>query len=192
MLKGQVPAVNKMVRFGGGVVAAAAALAGVTVAPAMADGPGSTPLATGPTVGASLLQLPDGNWGVAMGATGFPAGAKIRLVVKVVSQPGTTASKSFDATTSPSTYCPGYAPCMVYPAGSIVPPATIALEYPLASVGGTAQVGVAKCSDSLAAYGETFDGTISSPAVSLTIPACTTGGIGGTGGNGRTPRPLPM
>ena len=54
-MKGQVPAVKKMARFGGTVLAASAALAGVGVMPAAADGPGSTTIATGPTVGANLM-----------------------------------------------------------------------------------------------------------------------------------------
>ena len=109
-----------------------------------------------------------------------------------MSQPGTWFSQSYSATSAPSTYCPGYAPCVVYPAGSIVPPATIPLEVTQLSGGVWTTIGLAHCGDALAAYGETTDGAISSTAIALTVPACTTGGGIGSGGGGRPPGPRPM
>jgi len=188
-MKGQVPAVKKMARLGGVLVAAAAALAGVGVMPAAADGPGSTTIATGPTVGADLMMLPDGNWSVVMGATGFPAGEHVALVVRSASFEDW---RTFRTTSAPSTYCPGYAPCVVYPAGSIVPPATIRLEVTDFVDGVRTTTGQAHCGDSLTVYGTGQDSVVTSPTVTLTVPACTPGGIGGGSGGGRPPKPLPV
>lgn len=182
-------------RLGGVLVAAAVAVAGVGVMPAAADGPGSTTIATGPTVGASLMLLSDGNWSVVMGATGFRPGSTVDVGVKVNGH-NPFWIRSARATSAPSTYCPGYAPCVVYPAGSIVPPVTVPLEWGLNSVDGVKQISLVNCGDSLAAYGVEEYTDISSPTVALTIPACTTGGTGtggGTGsGGGKPPKPLPM
>jgi len=187
-----VPAVKTMARLSGVLVVAAAAVAGVGALPAVADGSGSTTVATGPTVGANLAMLPDGNWSVLMGATGFPTGTPVRLVVRSDSF---VDWDTFRTTSTPSTYCPGYAPCVVYPAGSIVPPVTVRLEATQRVDGVQTTTGQARCGDSLTVYGVTDDGTVSSPAVALTVPACSTGGTGGTGGGtggGRPPKPLPM
>jgi hypothetical protein len=189
-MKGRVAAVQKAARFGGVMGVAALALVGVGVVPAAADGPGSTTIATGATAGASLVLLSDGNWGVAMGATGFAAGGPVVLTVKDVSQPALPVFfETHSATSTPTTYCSGYFPCVVYPAGSILP-VTVSLEKTTYSGGVVAHSQLVGCGDSLIAYAVAGDGPVSSTAVALNVPACPpVGGAGGGAGGGGGGRP---
>jgi uncharacterized membrane protein YgcG len=167
----------------------------VPVSPAMADGPGSTTIATGATIGASVVRLPDDNVGVALLGTGFPPGGAVRLLVRDLTGPATNIFYvTVAASSAPTTMCPGTTPCAVYPAGSILPPATVPLEI-ISYVNGvaTAQEPVG-CGDSLAASAGTVDGTVSSNVVILTAPSCgsSSGGGGGAGGGGGSGKPGPI
>jgi len=179
---------------------AAVAVLGVgalPVSPAMADGVGSTTIATGATVGASVVRLPDGNWGVAMLGTGFPPGSAVRLLVRDLTGPAINIFYvTYAASTSPTTVCPGTTPCTVYPAGSIVPPATVSLEITSYVNGVATTWEPVGCGDSLAASAQTTDGTVASNVVTLTAPSCGSssggGGGGGAGGGGGSGKPSPI
>jgi len=181
-----------------GVIAVAVLGVGaLPVSPATADGPGSTTIATGATIGATVVRLPDGNWGVAMLGTGFPPGGAVRLLVRGLTGPAVNIFYvTYSASSAPTTVCPGATPCTVYPAGSIVPPATVPLEI-ITYVNGVATpwepVG---CGDALAASAATTDGTTTSNVVTLTAPSCGSssggGGGGGAGGGGGSGKPSPI
>ena len=115
--------------------------AGLTTFAAMADGVGSTTIATGATVGASVVRLPNGNWGVAMLGTGFPPGSAVRLLVRDLTGPAINIFYvTYAASTSPTTVCPGTTPCTVRADETIRQPASslsnVTVALTLSEVGG--------------------------------------------------------